>query len=412
MRRAAWLWALMFNMCFGTSPVGAAPVRLDIDAAVDRALAVSRSKTDKTRIELAQANLERSKALLPSNPFFSGGAQHTTQSGIGPNYVFLLSQEFEIAGQRTKRIEAATQGLEKATWEVKSAEQNLTATVKFAFVQALIDADRVTLARQKADFASELTGQLEQRKLTSDMQRLELNVARIEGTRTRRELAAVEQAHQRSLAALRRLLALPVEKEIELAGAPEQRVKDIPPGAELVARALEHRSDLAALRHAIQQADGQLALTKREAIPNVTVSGTLSRFEGDTLAGGDVGVPVPLFQRKTADTTEAMAERNRFSIEAQSLEREIPQQVMDARRACSSALADLQAMQQDILPKSEENVELERRLYQRGEVTVSDLLGMQIDLITARHDYLDALQAYNEALIELERVTGEDLKLL
>jgi cobalt-zinc-cadmium efflux system outer membrane protein len=412
MRRTIWQWAFAFNLCFGLSPVGASPVRLDIDAAVDRAVAVSRNKTDRTRIELAQANLERSKALLPANPFLSGGAQHTTQTGIGPNYVFLLSQEFEIAGQRTKRIEAATHGLEKASWEGKNAEQNLTAAVKIAFVQALVDADRVTLAHQKADFAGELTRQLEQRKLTSDIQRVDLNVARIEDTRTRRELAAVEQAHERSLAALRRLLALPVGQEIELAGAPEQRVREIPPGPELVARALEHRGDLVALRHAIQQADSQLEVTKREAIPNVTVSGTVSRFEGDTLAGGDVGIPVPLFQRKTADTTEAMAERERFSIEAQSLEREIPQQVMDARRACSSALADLQAMQQEILPRSEENLEMERRLYQRGEVTVSDLIAMQIDLISARRDYLDALQAYNEALIELERVTGEDLKLL
>ena len=93
MRRVAWFSALLLSTYLRAYPVGATPLRLDMDTAVERALVTSRKNAPKGRVEQAQANLERSKALLPANPFFSGGAQHTSQTG--PNYVFLLSQEFE-----------------------------------------------------------------------------------------------------------------------------------------------------------------------------------------------------------------------------------------------------------------------------------------------------------------------------
>jgi len=39
-------------------------------------------------------------------------------------------------------------------------------------------------------------------------------------------------------------------------------------------------------------------------------------------------------------------------------------------------------------------------------VTVAELVGLQVDLLTARRDYLEALETYNTALIELNRVAG------
>ncbi len=390
----------------------AEPVRLDMDAAVSRALSAHRNFNVERRVDFAQANLERSTAWLPSNPYLSAGAQHTTQSGFGPNYEFLLSQEFEIAGQRQKRVAAASEGLEKTQAEAQHAEQNLIAAVKLAFLQAQIDGDRVTLAQKNVDAAVTLAGELEEHESSSDMQRLDVNVARIQETRARRELAAAEEAHGKALAALRRLLSFPPGQAIEIVGAPVQQMRDLPPTPELVERALQHRADLVAVRHGAQRSTRQVELLRREAVPNVTVSATVSRFEGDTLTGGELSVPLPIFQRKDADITQSAAERARMQTEVQTLEREITQQVTDARATCLRAEADLQALQQDIVPRSEENLQLEQRSYARGEVTVSELVGIEVDLLGARRDYLDALQAYNEALIELERVTGEDLKLL
>ncbi len=409
MRRAGWLLGVVFVSLSGPSGVDAVALRLTLDEALSRAKAVD-LEGNRSEVEIAQANLSRSKDMLSANPFVSAGAQRTSQGGV-PNYNFLVSQEFEVAGQRGKRIEAALLGVQKASSDLQTVGHNLTATVKSAFVQGMVASQRITVAQQAVDAATELVRQLDKPGRLSNAQRMDRNLTHIHETRARRDVAAAEQARDTAVNTLRRLLGLAFDQEIELIGAPLSLVKELPPGPELVRRALQQRTDLNALRYSTQRADKQLSLTQREAIPNVTVSGTVSRFEGDIIAGGDIGVALPIFRSKTPDIQEALAERDRAGVEAQSLERTIAQEVLDARRTCDAAAADLQASQRDIVPRSEENLELQRQLYERGEVTASELINVQIDLFNARREYLDAQQTYNEALIDLERVSGESFTM-
>jgi outer membrane protein, heavy metal efflux system len=389
--------------------VTAGPVRLTVSEAVARAVANNINlSTNRKDIEVARANLERSKAWLPANPFVTGGAQHGTN--VAPTYNFSLSQEFEIAGQRDKRIGAATQAVEAATWDMKAVEQTLAATVKTAFVHALISDERVTVAQQHVDAAHEFAEKLAGRKRPSDADRIDLNAAQIQEIRAQQELTAAEQTRATAQEALRHLVGLPLDQRVELETALERESQTLPASRELVDLALRQRPDLAALRHTQERADLQLALSNRELIPNVTVSGTFLRFESENFAGGDIGIPIPIFRRKTADVREATAERTHLGLEIQNLEREIEKQVLDAARTCRVAGDDLQAQGHDIVPKSEENYSLERSLYERGVVTVSEVIGIQIDLLTARRDYIDALETYNDALVELERVIGGDLQ--
>lgn len=387
------------------------PIRLTVEEAVARAQAASSDvSAGQTDIAVAEADLDRSKALLPSNPYFTTGSQHTTQAGVGPNYIFILSQEFEVGGQRPKRIEAAQQGVEKAAWQLKAAENTLVATVRTGFVQALIGAQRVALAEQGVDAAAELAAPLAGRGQLSDTQRFDLNAARIQESQGRRELAAARRARDTTLGTLRRLMRLSPDQELELVGAPQSEIKELPATAELIARALQQRPDLAALQHATQQADLHLALTKREAVPNITVMGIMSRFENDTLAGGEISVPIPLFHRKSPDIHEAVAARNHAGVLTDTLEATIREEVSAAYRACVVAAGDLLAFQQEIVPRNEENLQLERHQYEFHEITLSEVVASQIELLTARREQLDALQTYNEALIELERVIAGPLE--
>jgi cobalt-zinc-cadmium efflux system outer membrane protein len=409
MRYPGWSCAIVIITLAGAHRAHAAGLRLTIEEAVSRAVAANLELGASSKdVDLAKANVQRSKAWFPSNPYFATGAQHSQVTR--PNYTFFLSQEFEIAGQRGRRMAAAAQSLERATWDFKTGEQNVVATAKTAFIRVLLSDDRVTLAQQTVDALHEFAEQLAQRKPSSDLSRIDLNSARMQESRARRELAAAMQSRSAGLNALRRLLGLPPSQEIELAGAPVTEVKELPAGPALVERALQQRSDLIALRHSLQRADLQVAAVKRERIPNITLSGSVSRFEGDTLAGGDVGIPIPIFQRKTAETQEAIAERERADLQVKNLEQQIAREVLDARDACVVAGGDLQAEKQEILPASEENYQLERRLYERGAMTAAELINMQIDLLAVRRDYLDAVETYNTSLIDLEHLTGGEVR--
>jgi outer membrane protein, heavy metal efflux system len=401
----------LFAVLALNASASAGQVRLTMDEAVARAAQAHPDVAAARRaVDIAEAGLLRSKAWLPANPYLSGGAGTTTQQGAGNNYGFYISQEVEIAGQRAKRIDVATQDIAKAASELTGAQQTLAAAVKTAFVQGLVGIDRVPLARQGLDVTTELSTQLSRIKNPSDAQRIDRNNAQIQDSRARRDIAAMEQARDNALTTIRRLVGLPLEQGIVLVGTPTLQVRPLPGDAELVARALRQRPDLVAQQRALDKADAQIALVEREAIPNVTLSGNLSRFEGATLAGGDIGVHLPVFQRKTSEINEAAAERGRERSTMESLKRTTEQEVIEGRRSCEVTALDLQTLMDVEVPKNEENLQLERRLHENGDATYADVLSAQLDLLAARRAYLDAVQAYNEALIELERIVGGTLE--
>lgn len=408
LRRRVFAPILIGLLCV-SAPSRAERMRLTMDEAVSRAAQAHPDvAAARKAVEIAQASLQRSKAWLPANPYLSAGAGTTTQQGVGTNYGMYLSQEIEIAGQRSKRIGIATQDVAKATSEATSAQHVLTAAVKTAFVQALVSADRATLARQGQQSTAELSQQLGRFKNPSDAQRIDRNNALIQESRARRDIATTEQARENALTTLRRLLGVALDQDIELVGTPTIQVRPLPSAHDLIERARE-RPDLAAQRHAADKADAQIGLVQREAIPNLTVSGNVSRFEGATLTGGDIGLHIPVFQRKTADLNEAVAERDRERLTLASLERTVDQEAIEARRSCEVAAVDLQALRDVAIPKNEENVQIERRLFEGGDATYAEVIAAQLELLAARREYLDAVQAYNEALIELERITGGSL---
>lgn len=405
-RRRAFVPMLLGLLCVGP-PCRADRVRLTMEEAVSRAAQAHPDvAAARKAVEIAQASLQRSKAWLPANPYLSAGAGTTTQPGVGNNYGMYLSQEFEIAGQRSKRIGIATQEVAKATSEATGAQHVLAAAVKTAFVQALLSADRANLARQGQEATAEFSRQLTRTKDPSDAQRIDRNNAQIQESRARRDIAATEQARENALTTLRRLLGLALDQDIELVGSPTIQVRPLPSAHDLVERALGQRPDLAAQRHAMDKADAQIELVQREAIPNLTVSGNVSRFEGATLSGGDIGLHIPVFQRKTAELNEAVAERDRERLTLDSLERTVQQEAIEARRSCEVTAVDLQALRDVVVPKNEDNVQMERRLFERGDATYSEVIAAQLELLAARREYLDAVQAYNEAQIELERIAG------
>ena len=409
-QRRPWFLAIVAVVLLSSSAAVAGPLRLTMDDAVARAtqahpdLAAARKA-----IDVAEASLQRSKTWLPANPYLSAGAGTTTQEGVGNNYGMYLSQEFEIGGQRSKRIGVARQDVAKATSELTGVQQTLVAAVKTAFVDTLVSTDRAILARQGLDITVDLSQHLSRTTDLSDAQRIDLNNAQIQESRARRDVAATQQARDNALTTMRRLLALSPEQDVEILGAPLHQTRPLLTDAEVVDRALRQRPDLAAQQRALDKADAQIALVQREAVPNITLSGNVSRFEGATLSGGDISVHLPVFQRKTAELNEAVAERDRQRLALESLKRTIQQEALEARRACEVAAVDLQALRDVVVPKNEENLQLQRRLHERGEATYSELQGTQLEVLAARREHLDAVQAYNAALIELERIVGGSL---
>lgn len=395
--------------------------RITMEDAVQRAVRTNLElQASRKDVDLAQANLQRSGAWVPSNPYFSVGASGLAEGGsraVGsgsgasvqsarPNLFAFLSQEFEVAGQRGLRRNAARYALDRESASIRQEEIGLATTVRSAFVRTLVNRERRIAARQAADLTAEILHRTESGTVSTSTDRIDRNTARIQHLRFVRSVAAMEQTYRDGLDTLRRLLDVPFDADIEPVGTPRADLPPLPPLATLVDRALQQRSDLQAFERAARGAEAQLAVIQRERIPNVTLSGSYSRFDSDDFAGGDLGLQLPLFQTRDADLIEAAAERDRANLQERDLRREVEREVREMRGAYELAVADLATYRDAILPMAEENLELNRRLLVKDEVNEVDVIHQQLETLSVRREYLDVLERANVSLFELERALG------
>ena len=168
MGRGGFLCLVMFALSVAPGAGQASPLRLTMEDTVDRALAASRDlRVSRKTVDIARVNLDRSRAWLPANPYVSVGAQDVVHNQFGPNYGATLSQEFEIAGQRGKRVAVAEKGVVRAEWELRAAELTLVTNVKQSFIHALLGPERVALAQEGLEAAQQLSHDLSERKPSS-----------------------------------------------------------------------------------------------------------------------------------------------------------------------------------------------------------------------------------------------------
>ena len=158
---------------------------ITIDEAVDMAL---KNNPDLQSIRLekdtAQGRLDQAGLLLRSNPVIEGSLSRKDTLPDGgekaKNYEVRLSQEFELAGQRGLRVDAARSGREKALLDIRDRERVLIAAVKDAFARALAAKRKIGLAEEAVKLQEELVASATVKFQTGDISALEQNLADVE----------------------------------------------------------------------------------------------------------------------------------------------------------------------------------------------------------------------------------------
>ncbi len=405
-RTIACLLGVVVTLATTSSEVAAQPLRLTLEAAVERALqANSDLLADAQQVAIAEASLQRSSTRFPSNPYLSLGASRRAETGGRPNVFVFLSQEVEIAGQRSLRMRAAEHNLQQESWNLAQKRLSLVADVKSAFTKVLTKQRRVEIVRRQLEEAQQLLKIITVDRATLT-EKIEQNNAALQAARFERDLWSTEEERDAEVDNLRRLLQLDFETQLELTGTVAEEIRLLPAPSVLVEQAKAQRADVQAFRQALAAAEAQLEVHRRERIPNLTFSASYSRFDSSDFGGGDIGVALPLFQTKDADIQEGIAQRERIVLQLRDLEQGIEREVRQAYRSYLTAARELQLFRNQILPLSAENSTLQHRLVQRDETTRAEWLAQQLDALDVQKDYLDTVEKLNLALIELERALG------
>ena len=360
------------------------------------------------RSELTAADADLLAARVwPHNPEIElEGADRRGPEGSVTDRGLSLAQELELAGQRSKRRAAAGESLEAARVRYQRRRAELAARVERLFAGAVAARERLAVARTDVELTRRLV-ELESRRLDAGAgTRLDLNLARAVAGRAERALVRAEAAARAARARLAEQLGLDPAAPPEPAGSFPGASSPEVPVEHLVARALERRTDLRALRVEVEASLGRLELERSRAKPNLRVRGFVAREEGDDITGLSLGLAIPVFDRNQGGIARAGAERDRARARVAATELRVRREVAAAHARHRAAAEALDALGRLVMGTLEESLTLLDRAFESGKVGITDVLVQRRELVGARREHVDAAAEAWLARIELDLASG------
>jgi outer membrane protein, heavy metal efflux system len=340
------------------------------------------------------------------NPSLSLGLDNFSGSGPLSGFdqtesTFAIEQTFRLGGKRMlgERAARARQALASAECEVILRETELEAAVLFA---ELVAASKLQdLALESADLADELASTVERRVDAGAAAPPELARARADAAALRASVATAEA----NVDQLRYALSL-------LWGSADPTFT--PPRSDMTSK--NSAAETSELSHpALDAADAALRtrqaehdLARSAAVPDITVSAGLRRFEetGDQAFVAGVSVPLPLFDRgrdaaRAASLRGDIASLNRAATEQRLLARQ--RAAVASRRAAQTRL---DILTNEALPAAEEAYSAAVRGYEIGRFDLTTTLDARAALLEAGSALIEADFALQSEDMRLRALIG------
>lgn len=316
-----------------------------------------------------------------------------------------FSQPLEWVPKRSARIKAAEQGVEVSEFERKDAVFRVTAEVASAFYALLGGQRELMLTVQTLTAVEQLAATARKRVEAGEAAKFERVKAEVELQRAAKEMERARSRVAQARAALAATVGGGVEEEFEVSGEfPEGRA----------GLSLESLLEEARRRHPIIQAHERdrarraalLDQAKASRIPDVSLFGGFDReIDRETYRAG-VTIPLPLWSQRQGEIAEATAGARRAEAKARQARLELTRGITQAYEQYRIANGQLDLFRKGFLRQSEEAVEIARKSYRLGEVSLLELLDAQRVAFQVNREYYQAQMDLATALAQLERLTG------
>jgi cobalt-zinc-cadmium efflux system outer membrane protein len=403
------LFGLVLFLLLVLSPLdtNAAELSLDLPAALQYALRENPElKAKRHTLGVARARAQQAGLLLQHNPRFSVEME-TPASGKASTSVELnLLQEFEIAGQRGYRHEAAAKNLAQAQLAVADAERLLGLEVTQAYYQLLAVQQLITDLKEVLTVQENLLDSGQKRFAREDISVLELNTLRLDRDHVRSELA--NKMHVRVLIEkqLRQLIGFQENGSLTVSGdlldLLTKTSRTLPDRQTIIACVVASRPDVKAAKLAVEVREAELRLAQARRIPNISIGPRYKRDSNENLFGGDIAIPLPLFDRNQEEVATALANQNVSRAELEG-------RLLTAKQDIDAPYSKLAVAQETVdsygktySEEIEKMVALTRKAYESGEMTIFEFSVTRDRFTQARARSLDAALAFIQAVAELE----------
>jgi cobalt-zinc-cadmium efflux system outer membrane protein len=336
---------------------------------------------------------------LPPNPSIGYVAEEMGDEGTAGHQGGFARQQLITAGKLGLNRAIVAQEILQADQQVAAVQQRVLTDVRIGFYDVLIAQKQVELAHELVN-VSDKAVEASQGLLSA----MDISLAGLLQTEVEAQGAqvALYRAETEVLAAWRRLSAVLNLGEMEprrLAGNPEQAVMDLDWHGTLE-RVLSRSPEVALAAAELERARRALVRACAEVRPDVDVMAAVqeNNISHDTMAGVQIGMPLPILNRNQGGIRQARAEIAAASRNLERVRLDLRHRLASVFQNYAAARFEVERYSREILPKAQHTLDLVSRSYGLGETGY-------LDMLAAQRTYFQTNVAFIAALRELWRAT-------
>jgi cobalt-zinc-cadmium efflux system outer membrane protein len=376
------------------------------------------------RVQQADAQIGQSRVW--QNPTLDLGLNNIAVGRLNPqvpgvrradtlSYTVGVSQTIEL-GKRGPRSQAARLRRDASSEEYRSALLGLMSDARAAMTRVAYLGSRQQILEDglaSAQSMADLTKiRLDRGDVSGvDQARLLLDVERVQ-----RDVADNQSDLQDALADCEALLFAPCRADATTLDSAEKSAGRAAYGD--LDSIIASRPDLRALRFSQQAAVAEATMHRRSAIPDPTIGVAFTRdyYEAAGSQPYTVGVsaslPLPFFDHGQYQALEAEHRAEELSFELQSSQRHAASEARSLLIRRRVLLGKLDNIQRTALPRSKEVVDSTTVAYQRGQISLTDLLIARREHASLLLEEADTRFALFNIENDLRRALGIDQNLV
>ena len=320
-----------------------------------------------------------------------------------------LNLPLELGGKRAARTKAAEKSREQAQAQLAELKATVRANVAAAYFDVLTAQERLVLARDSAALAKSSTDTVSKRVAAGKVSPVEESKARVAEAGVRVELAQAASEQRNALSRLFALLGR-IDAPYTVLEGKAENLPSVPSLVDLQPL-IASSPGVVLARIEVDRRKALTDLEQSKRVPDVTVSVGMQRSnetQRNVLLFG-VSVPLPVFDRNQGNLLEALKLEDKARDELQAATVRLHSEVAQARERLSTITAEVQSLQQEVLPGAKSAYDAATIGFENGKFNFLEVLDAQRTYFTAKSQYLKALGEAHRAAADIDRLLGASM---
>lgn len=359
---------------------------------------------------ISEANLLQSN--LTPNPSFliEYGSNWFIDKTDGYNLNLQYSHPFELFGKRNIINQVSKIQLENTINDISYQKYLFILDLKSEYINMLINNENLFLTEKINDLSNKILELTKNKYKYGDISKYDLNIIKIELSKTQIELISAEKNVINSMERLKFLTGL---NNINIKKNDDIIIKDINI-IDIYNKALINRYDIKNLEINHRLYDNQIESIKIQSIPNLNLISSYQSQKGDAQTTNTISLglssDLTFFNKNQGLVLEYEILREQNILKLNFLKKQIKSQLDININNINNLSKNIDFYRNNIIPLSMENLEIIKKSYEIGDKNLNDYINEQNKLINIQKNYINSLYEYKQEIISLEKNIGTNIK--